>query len=101
MLSIFRILMDQQVQSRALSTLKRTRPNIADAYRQTPKVKQFTGSLAKIGGGAPAKVLNQDESAERVQIHRAQANVNMPPKKIIPVGPGRLPITRRLPSYPR
>lgn len=101
MLSMVIILTEQQVQSRVMTTLQRPRPNITDAYRQTPKVKQFTGSLARVGAANPATALNRNESTQRVSVQRAQANANMPLKKRIPVGPGQLPITRRLPAYPR
>ena len=65
------------------------------------QVKQFVGSVARTYQNDPAKVLNRNQSTERINSFSKQADRNMPPKRKIAFGPGRLPVSRSLPSYPR
>jgi len=59
------------------------------------------GSLARIHGGKPAKVLNPNESKQRVQTQLQAGRKNMPLKREDPLGLTPLPIRRPLPSYSR
>lgn len=79
----------EQIQSRILANTQKNNP------------AQFVGSIARLYGQTPAQVLNKTESITKVQNSERSADRNLPHKKNLTVGPGKLPISRSLPSYPR